>query len=263
MVARPAAPGSMTRAAPPPPQTHFGVRPPPPGGRGFNWERATLDPYGSRAREWGGGWGFGRRGGTEVIVEDVYDDDNADMGCESTGTLAVSRGTSMTDLSEKADSEPRLGHEAKVNFGDDYGYQTRRHHHPRESGQGGLGGYQGYGGLSGGGAPPSPAPPGSMGYGGPPAPPMTSYGRPPPPQLLNTWQRWQQVHPGSPYSDYQNWWNQYGQGGAQINGERGDARMGWMMPTLPGAISESPLRGVFAPDAGLGQGIGMTFGSLG
>lgn len=44
-------------------------------------------------------------------------------------------------------------------------------------------------------------------------------------------------------------------------GAEGDASMGWMMPTLPGAISESPLRGVFSPDTGLSGSMGL--GGLG
>jgi hypothetical protein len=40
-----------------------------------------------------------------------------------------------------------------------------------------------------------------------------------------------------------------------------DASFGWMMPTLPGAISDSPLRGVFAPDERLGGR--MQLGAMG
>jgi hypothetical protein len=236
MVARPSPPGGMTRSV--------GIRPAPPftGGRGFNWERATLDPYGYRGGAYGplgfanplgmGGAAFGPR----VIVEDVYDDDNVDIGCEGEMVQAVG---SLADLSEPKSSEPRLGHEAKVNFGHEvsmsaasgpvkctfgqdggFGHHHRRHHHG-----GMMGGYGGqYGGMGSG-----------AGYIPPPAPPPVRPSAPPPSAPLPP--------PPPPPS--------FGQ----------EARFGWMMPTLPGAISESPLRGVFAPDVSLTGSMGL--GGLG
>jgi hypothetical protein len=294
----------LTRPAPP---FAGAMRPSPPftGGRRYNWHGPPRWPWGAAAfGPFGNGSPYAlATGGDNVVVEDVYDDDNADMGCEGDFVQPVG---SMADLSEPKGSEPRLGHEAKVNFGHEVtisaasgpakctfgqesGYQRHRHHHHPGGMTGGYGGQYGGMGSGAGNIPPAPPPP--IGYGQPAPPPPIGYGRPAPPPPTVPWASNPQTggtftfgaergpHLGAtpggmaryiappvstgnrtPRAPTTSHLTNLGRQVGRFHGGE-DASFGWMMPTLPGAISESPLRGVFAPDVGLTGSLGL--GGLG
>jgi hypothetical protein len=280
---RPSTP-RFTSGRPLPP--HFGVHPNPPilGRRGFDWLRASLDPYGSGRNPYGpggfitqaelgnlygytgpvgygSGYGYASGGGSpavEIEYQDVYDDDDSNMGCDPTlGTsLPTAHRTAMSRVHESAVHHPSgmyTDDESGSAIGWEGGYYG--HHWPSRWDHP---------------APPRvrPAPPG--GYYG--------YNRPAPPVMRDPWglDAWEgsgfhgdgefglgtiipsnvkKTPPPGGMSSTQG--VSSGTSSAPSYAEAGqDASFGWMMPTLPGAISDSPLRGVFAPDAGLTGSLG-------
>jgi hypothetical protein len=254
MPMRPPAPPSLPR--PMPPAQRAPIRPAPPTGRlygaprraGFDWLRASADPYGSGRNPFGPGgfvtqaelgnlsYGYtgpvGRGGGVTTIVEDVYDDDDdSDMGCDTSLPEALPANMGR----DSVHTDKKSGRTTGVNFGwepwEGREWSARRYGRERIP--------------SAPVAPPSP-PAAPFGFGNltsflrPSAP--TGYGYRPPPPSDNPLAMWSHMV------------NQL----AGISGEVGqDASFGWMMPTLPGAISESPLRGRFAPDSDLTGSMGL------
>jgi hypothetical protein len=275
MPTRPAAPSSFSRSS------NLPVRPAPPTGRmrpgapmmprgrRFDWMRASLDPYGYGRNPFGpagfvtqaelgnlGSAGGGNQAG--VIYEDVYDDDDADMGCDPTlkVSLPTARKTSLPvvhDATALSTSQGSGGGET----GAAIGWESWERPAPPPVGNpfntNWLARLSTYGGRPA-------APPPQYGYR--PATPAygyrpQSYGyRPPPPtgdvssNLAAAADR-MRIMMGLSAG-----------GGSGFYGDIGqDASFGWMMPTLPGAISDSPLRGVFSPDERLGQK--MQLGAMG
>jgi hypothetical protein len=250
------------------------------GRRGFDWESAAQYPgltgfapwnlsdslqYGpySGGAYYGPGYGYGYGSGSGAVeVIDVYDDDgDADMGCETSqptalpvntglgiGTVIPSAGTlskktygdKSSQAGTKLDASDRtptgdatganLGHEADVFFGFDpwekWGGQGDRSWWDRRR-------------------------------------PGAPRRRPDAPEGYNPLVYWDRRRPGAPRRrpDAPEGYNPLVYFDTHPIRFNGDASFGWMMPTLPGAISESPLRGVFAPDEGLGQK--MSLGDLG
>jgi hypothetical protein len=357
-VSRPSPPGITRPAAP-------GIRPAPPAlssfhpaapvlgiggmgeyGRGFNWERATLNPYGYRRGRCGttpyyGGW----QGHTEIVVQDIYDDggdegDGSDIGHDPSDPGAGNPGLPSVlslqhsmplSIDTRAD-EPSLGtelvpgtcssvgyergytrhrkhisafpiasttnvsigHEARVNFGEDWSRHHRRYHRRHGS----MGSY-GQSAMNTQSMPfvrpedSIPAPPsfgwdydhhgrrqyyehtpmgqysGDHGRGYIPEIPGPSY-RPDPPFIGPGWHHRGYIPPipttprrlDYPYVPIAPP-NIAPTGRPTLPSlfQTAEANFGWMMPTLPGAISESPLVGVFAPTGGLTGTLGR--GGLG
>jgi hypothetical protein len=289
MPARPAPPSTFSRSsslparpAPPAPYGTGRARPAPPTGRRrFDWLRASIDPYGYGRNPYGpagfatqaelgnvsgfnqygymGPVGYGGNytgapgGGTQVVYQDVYDDDgggpdDADMGCDPNlpAALPMVQPTAMTSVQESGvhrDTSMGSGAHTGSNIGWEPAPPAPRWEHPRR--------------------------PSAPEVWNRPAPPRE---RPAPPTL--PW--WEQLFGRPPGLGFGTMFGdpRFGIGtiipasgikkptstvqptvqptASSVSDAGQDASFGWMMPTLPGAISDSPLRGVFAPDEGLG-----------